>query len=96
VENTTDLPTREVAERPWTGTTGLRTWQASVRLANHLLAQPDMLAGKRILELGSGTGMLSILIAKIQQLRSGSLIATDHDEAVLCRLRANMACSKRA
>lgn len=74
------------------GTTGLRTWQASVRLANHLLAQPELVQGKRVLELGSGAGMLSVLISKVQQ-DDGSLNATDYDQAVLERLKANIASS---
>ncbi|PWZ02360.1 hypothetical protein BCV70DRAFT_198644 [Testicularia cyperi] len=53
------------------GTTGLRTWEASLRLAGHLIANPDLItsAGTRILELGSGAGFLGSVCA-IQQGRS--------------------------
>ncbi|KAG8928495.1 hypothetical protein FRC01_005856 [Tulasnella sp. 417] len=48
------------------GTTGLRTWQAAFVLANWLLQHPDVVKGKIVLELGSGTGFLGILAAQLQ------------------------------
>lgn len=83
-----------------TGTTGLRTWQAGIRMANHLLAHPDIVASKKVLEMGSGTGVLACLIDKIQvsrtdKTRRGGLIATDTDgnNGVLQALRDNLALS---
>jgi len=49
------------------GTTGLRTWKASYVFAEWLLAHPEVVRSKRVLELGSGIGFLGILIAGIQQ-----------------------------
>ncbi|KAL9940031.1 hypothetical protein V8E36_000736 [Tilletia maclaganii] len=61
------------------GTTGLKTWEASLSLASHILASasqdpddPESLwhaivrPGSRVLELGSGVGMLGVLCAQLQ------------------------------
>ncbi|KAF9486327.1 hypothetical protein BDN70DRAFT_902486 [Pholiota conissans] len=78
------------------GTTGLRTWLASFVLAQHLILNPDLVASKRVLELGSGIGFLGIIIASLQQLQetstspSPSLWLTDVNDEVLARCRDNM------
>ncbi|KAI6112469.1 hypothetical protein EDD16DRAFT_1709822 [Pisolithus croceorrhizus] len=48
------------------GTTGLRTWRASFALAQYLIEHTDLIAHRGVLELGSGTGFLGILIASLQ------------------------------
>lgn len=48
------------------GTTGLRTWRASFALAQYLIEHTDLVAHHTVLELGSGTGFLGILIASLQ------------------------------
>jgi predicted nicotinamide N-methyase len=65
------------------GTTGLRTWEASLLLSEWVLTQD--LTGKRILELGAGTGLVGILAAK----RGAKVTATDGSEMVVSRLRKN-------
>jgi predicted nicotinamide N-methyase len=40
--------------------TGLNTWDGSVVLAKYLERHPALLAGRRVLELGSGTGLAGI------------------------------------
>ncbi|GAA93630.1 uncharacterized protein L969DRAFT_91295 [Mixia osmundae IAM 14324] len=76
------------------GTTGLRSWQASIRLANHLLAMPYLLGRATVIELGSGTGLLACLCAQLKNqdpsLGESPLIVTDLDEQVLLRLQANV------
>lgn len=47
------------------GTTGLRTWRASFALAQFLVEHTDLVARRAVLELGSGTGFLGILIASL-------------------------------
>nr|XP_019010914.1 uncharacterized protein I206_04219 [Kwoniella pini CBS 10737]OCF49695.1 hypothetical protein I206_04219 [Kwoniella pini CBS 10737] len=57
------------------GTTGLRTWTAAIHLAHHILHNPGFIfpqynsnsktKGKGIIELGAGTGFLSILLAQL-------------------------------
>ncbi|PHH65562.1 hypothetical protein CDD81_1997 [Ophiocordyceps australis] len=46
------------------GTTGLRTWEAALHLGQYLSQYPQVVAGRRVLELGAGTGYLSMLCAK--------------------------------
>lgn len=49
------------------GCTGYRTWQAALALANKIATDwlpESRLKGKRVLELGAGTGLLSLLCAK--------------------------------
>jgi predicted nicotinamide N-methyase len=46
-----------------------------------------MLHGRRVLELGAGTGMLSILCAK--HLGVSGIVATDGDEAVVDAIKTN-------
>ncbi|KAJ2152290.1 hypothetical protein GGH15_006145, partial [Coemansia sp. RSA 562] len=39
------------------GTTGLVTWEAGLRLADFFAEHPDIIRGKRVLELGAGCGL---------------------------------------
>ncbi|KAL2136979.1 hypothetical protein VTI74DRAFT_11161 [Chaetomium olivicolor] len=67
------------------GTTGLRTWEAALHLGQYLCVNATLVADKRILELGSGTGYLAVLCAKY--LRSEHVIATDGSEEVVNKLQ---------
>jgi predicted nicotinamide N-methyase len=71
------------------GTTGLRTWEAALLLGSFLASQSgqDIIRDKTILELGAGTGLLSILCAK--HLRVSGVLATDGDEAVVDAIKTN-------
>ncbi|KAL2071223.1 hypothetical protein VTL71DRAFT_12458 [Oculimacula yallundae] len=69
------------------GTTGLRTWEAGLHLGNYLCSNPDLIRGNSILELGSGTGYLSILCAKY--LEAGHVLATDGDDDVVASFSTN-------
>jgi predicted nicotinamide N-methyase len=44
--------------------TGHKLWPSSALLVEHALANPDRFVGKRVLELGSGTGFVGIALAK--------------------------------
>ncbi|KAL1748932.1 hypothetical protein HDZ31DRAFT_79288 [Schizophyllum fasciatum] len=79
------------------GTTGLRTWLASLVLSEYLIDAPDLIANKRILELGSGIGFLGVICASLQQLHQTAenappphLWLTDVNEDVLARCKANV------
>ncbi|KAF7560631.1 hypothetical protein G7046_g3491 [Stylonectria norvegica] len=69
------------------GTTGLRTWEAALHLGNWLFENPYIVRGKRILELGAGTGYLSILCAGY--LGAEHVIASDGSERVIYNLTEN-------
>lgn len=71
------------------GTTGLRTWEAALLLGTYLASEEGQVAirGKRILEVGAGTGMLAILCA--MHLDISGIVATDGDEAVVDAIKTN-------
>ncbi|RDL38974.1 Uncharacterized protein BP5553_03314 [Venustampulla echinocandica] len=70
------------------GTTGLRTWDAALHLGNYLCNTKGLVEGKSILELGAGTGWLSILCAK--HLHASYVLATDGSEDVVESLETNI------
>jgi hypothetical protein len=71
------------------GTTGLRTWEAALFLGSYFASTngQSSIRGKRVFELGAGTGMLSILCAK--HLDIAGIVATDGDEAVVDTIKTN-------
>lgn len=73
------------------GTTGLRTWEAALALSEWLLQQQqqrDSPRGRRVLELGAGTGLVSLVAARCG---AESVRATDADDGVCIALRENAA-----
>ncbi|KAF7979701.1 hypothetical protein HWV62_41036 [Athelia sp. TMB] len=78
---------------------GAQTWGGACVLSELIAEDPDAFMpsktpGLRILELGAGTGLVSIAIAKILNLdtrRNIKLTATDFYPAVLANLRHNIA-----
>ncbi|KAF8540644.1 putative methyltransferase-domain-containing protein [Trichophaea hybrida] len=68
------------------GTTGLRTWEAALALGEYLLLRPP-LSSTKVLELGAGTGLVSLVAAR---LGVRSILATDGDEGVCEGLRKNV------
>ncbi|KAI0281699.1 hypothetical protein BGY98DRAFT_958524, partial [Russula aff. rugulosa BPL654] len=93
-------PSRTTIE---SGTTGLRTWRASFVLAQFLIQNPTILVNKSVLELGSGTGFLGLIVADIQVSSGGVtrqpvLYLTDVNEDVLRRCHENtqLPCSRLA
>lgn len=69
------------------GTTGLRTWEAALHLGQFLCANRNVVEGKRILELGAGTGYLSIVCAKC--LDAAHVTVSDGAEDVVDNLADN-------
>ena len=72
------------------GTTGLRTWEAALHLGTYLFSSEgkDLVVGKNVIELGAGTGFLSILCAK--HLDAKHVLATDGDGGVISDLTSNV------
>ncbi|KAL1305943.1 hypothetical protein AAFC00_004084 [Neodothiora populina] len=77
------------------GTTGLRTWEAALHLGSYLQTSPEaraLVEGKRVIELGAGTGLLALMCAGV--LGAKQVIATDGDEGVVEALKENTACNE--
>ncbi|KAF4636411.1 hypothetical protein G7Y89_g1675 [Cudoniella acicularis] len=70
------------------GTTGLRTWEAALHLGDFLCSSPELIRGKVILDLGAGTGYLSIFCAK--HLGASYVLATDGSSDVVESLTTNI------
>ncbi|XP_015926197.1 protein-lysine N-methyltransferase EEF2KMT [Parasteatoda tepidariorum] len=69
-------------------TTGLQTWEASKYLAEWCINNPSLFTDKKILELGSGIGLLGITILKLCQPKQ--YIFTDKSWEVLNVLSSNI------
>ncbi|KAG0346307.1 hypothetical protein BG005_000845 [Podila minutissima] len=69
------------------GTTGLRTWEASFWLAEYLIAHPDLLSGKNVIDIGCGVGFLGISCA---MLGAKKVVLTDGNTDVLTMARENI------
>ncbi|KAG9073113.1 hypothetical protein KI688_000900 [Linnemannia hyalina] len=69
------------------GTTGLRTWEASFWLAEHLIAHPELLAGKNVVDVGCGVGFLGIACAL---LGAKKVALTDGNHDVLAMVQQNI------
>lgn len=70
------------------GTTGHRTWEASLALSEYLLLGPELIDGHNILELGAGTGLVSLLC---DRLGANKIVATDGSEVVVSALQRRIA-----
>lgn len=71
------------------GTTGLRTWEAALHLGQYLCVNPGLIKNKNVLELGAGTGYLSVLCASY--LEAEHVTATDGSQEVIDILAENFA-----
>ncbi|PIL31260.1 hypothetical protein GSI_05958 [Ganoderma sinense ZZ0214-1] len=75
---------------------GLQSWGSAIRLAERMCLDPSafsLASGQRILELGAGTGLLSIAAAKLLAHPSSigaQVLATDYHPHVLDNLRDNV------
>ena len=54
---------------------GLQVWRGALLLADFILARPDLVRNKRVLELAAGTGVTSVTAG----LLASSVTATDVD-----------------
>jgi len=70
------------------GLVGLQVWRGALFLADFLLANPEEVLGKRVLELAAGTGLTSV----VASAGAASVTATDVDRGdILPLLRRNCA-----
>ena len=63
-------------------------WGSSMRMAQWLLAHPELVAQRRVIELGAGVGLPSLVAAAVG---ATSAVATDVDESGLEALAAAIA-----
>ncbi|XP_063531417.1 protein-lysine N-methyltransferase EEF2KMT [Cydia strobilella] len=70
------------------GTTGMRTWEAALMLADWALCNENILLNTKVLELGSGVGFTGITIAKHCKIKS--IVLTDCHEDVLKAIKENI------
>jgi protein-lysine N-methyltransferase EEF2KMT len=71
------------------GDTGLRTWDACLHLATYLATEGrSFIQGKSVLELGAGTGLLSIICAG--PLSAAYVLATDGNANIDDNLNRNI------
>ncbi|KNE70669.1 hypothetical protein AMAG_15427 [Allomyces macrogynus ATCC 38327] len=81
------VTTMESANTISGGTTGLKTWPASLSMAEYLLTHPDLIRGKTVVELGSGVGVLGLVCARLSAAR---VALTDVNASVLSVLEKNV------
>lgn len=70
------------------GTTGLSTWTAAFRLVDWALENKQLLIGKNLVELGSGTGFAGILISQLCE--PSQMLLTDCHHKVINLLEENV------
>lgn len=72
------------------GTTGNRTWEAALHLGSFLAstAGESLVRDKRVVELGAGTGFLSLFCAR--HLGVKGVVATDREPALIENIRDAM------
>ena len=72
------------------GETGLRTWEAALHLGHFcsVYGQSIGMHGMNVLELGAGTGFLSILFARY--FNAHHVLATDGSDEVVRGIRSNL------
>ncbi|KAF4667013.1 hypothetical protein FOL47_003803 [Perkinsus chesapeaki] len=78
------------------GTTGLSQWEAGRYLASWLVANKAVVKGKRVLELGAGSGLVGLVAGKL--CGAGEVCLTDGNALVVKALegnvKANSCCSR--
>ncbi|KAL1999824.1 hypothetical protein VTN02DRAFT_3939 [Thermoascus thermophilus] len=69
------------------GTTGFRTWEAALHLGTFLSTPQGeaLVRGKRVIELGAGTGFLSMFCAK--HLGVERILVTDREPSLISSIR---------
>lgn len=69
------------------GSTGCHEWEAGFYLAEFLMNHPDIVAGNKVVELGSGAGVSGIVAARLDP---EELVLTDGDPETVDNLLGNL------
>ena len=67
--------------------TGLALWLGSEKMCGYLTNHPELVSGKKVLELGAGVGLCGIIAS---HLNASRVVLTDGDTSVLTNLRKNI------
>ncbi|GAB0093324.1 protein-lysine N-methyltransferase EEF2KMT [Sergentomyia squamirostris] len=86
--NNAIVSVRETTRLITDGTTGLRTWPASLALCEWFTHNLSKFSGKTVIELGAGIGMAGIVLAQIAN--NCKILLTDFHERVLNFLIENI------
>lgn len=87
LEEDEQLVTLRVSSNMLEGGTGCSTWPAGLLLSEFVLSHPELFFGKNCLEVGAGTGMVGVLLARIG---TGKIMLTDGSLATLANLKNNL------
>ena len=72
---------------------GLQVWRGALLLADYILANPSLLAGKQVLEVAAGTGITSLVAAMFAR----TVVSTDVDRGdILPLIRRNASRNREA
>jgi predicted nicotinamide N-methyase len=71
----------------------LKVWEAGACLAEYLMAYPDMVANKRVIELGAGVGLTGLVMAACCQ--PISVYMTDYSATCLENMNHNIAINQK-
>lgn len=61
-------------------------WPGGIALARHLLAHPELVAGRRVLDVGTGSGLVAIAAA---QAGAAEVVANDIDPLAIAAVELN-------
>lgn len=64
-------------------------WAGGLALAHHFRANPDLVAGKRVLDLGAGSGLVGIVAARLGAMASAAEIDRNGVAAIRLNAEAN-------
>ena len=82
------LPRLQVTGRGWDA----QVWQGALLLADYILEQGEACAGCIALEVGAGTGLAGIVLARV----AARVFLTDIERCVLDNCQACLACNLHA
>ena len=64
-------------------------WAGGLALAQHFAAHPDVVAGRRVLDLGAGSGLVGIAAAQLGAMASAAEIDANGQAAIALNAAAN-------
>eukprot|EP00899_Mesostigma_viride_P005176 jgi/Mesvir1/1465/Mv14450-RA.1 len=72
------------------GSTGCCAWDAGFALSELVLSRPDLFRGRSCLELGAGTALVGICLARACEGTGTQICLTDGDASTVANMQANL------